>query len=306
MGRNAEETKLEEDCLARTSLSNKELIKEFLKTCEEEEKRSRYFYPLIYFIVWTGFISTIIYTSFNIKNSKGWLFFIGFIILGYILEQIIFCSIHVVTHAEFLEQDKLGYTGLAHYHHFKDASIFAQYPSYTRYSYYKYPWPIILLFFFTTNYITFWSYLIFFLYEMLVHESYHVRDPDSHYKTKGIREFLTKPNEFEKKLIDWGRDLKFHDRERHRDHHLLTFDEEEDWNEWDDLFIFGKYESLVKNTLSNAIYNSIKDKENSFTLAWIQLVIVVILCGIGTYLLSQKFNPKYMNDYINWPKFKLI
>ncbi len=277
-----------------------------MDTFVEEKKQSEKDYklatPFIYTIIKFGFIWMLIRAFANIKDIKGVGYFIFFVLVGYFTEQIMFGAGHLWLHSQFPEMTKNGTTALAHYHHFRDAGIYEQYPNYHRGSYFCNIEMIFIItvLFFLSNYVIFWSFMFFFMYDILCHEYYHVRDRDNFYKTNGFREFVISPNEFDISLIQVGITMGIHDRERHRGHHIKSISSQEtEWDDWDDLFLFGKVESYIKNTYYNFVNNNfIKDSEYRETLSTIHFIfITLILFGI-IKVITNKFSFDKIDKHI--------
>jgi len=238
----------------------------------KHKKLNEYKKPLSYLL----YISIYLNAIYNIKEYT-----LIKMVLMYMFEEMIFISGHIYLHSTFKQLTLNKQTRIAHYHHYYDPSIYEKMSYLHRTSYFnRLLLPVYLILALVFSHEDFSMFALILSYEIIVHESYHVRNPEYFYKENIIRYV-------EKKFIDIGAKLKIHDREKHREHHIQTINNNDDV--WDNLWLFGKYESLVKNKYANFIWKSSGQKKNLIIINFVCVIFLIVFSYIKMYGFNENY-----------------
>lgn len=251
-----------------------------LNNYENNLKKLDIFYKqpsnLLFLIIKLFIIYIVFQLIKNTKNYKEGLNVVLLVIIGYFIQEMLFISGHLVLHSEFDKLTETNKTNIAHYHHYIDPAIYERCPYFHRLSYFNVSTiPVILLIWYFSNKIIFFSFVLFYFYEIIIHESYHIRNEKKFYKTSNLFDLYNKPNFIDKGLVNLGSFLGIHNREEHRKHHIETLDHKD--SVWDDLFLFGKIESKIKNIYFSFIYNILNKSNYKNELAILHFIFILII-----------------------------
>ncbi len=255
-----------------------------------------YYGQTCFFLVKLLVLVTFVHTIVNIKSLKGFFYALLFVFVAYLGEEWIFGSYHMSVHSEFdklqdggvLKRNKIGF-----YHHHIRPEVYSEYYNYHRASFFTHFLFISYIgLFFVSNSIMFTTVVAAVSYQVLCHEYYHTRDRDEFYKTERFTDYFTKPNVFDRWIVEKGQDFGIHNRERHRKHHKETTKNSsvdvEIPNEWDELYIFGRAESCIKNGYFNFV-NYITDSNE--TLLFIHALLVYFAVAVFFVVLIYRILP---------------